>query len=185
MLCCSYALSNAKPLRVFAGNALVTDHGFARGGHDLLLGHVRSEFGGDAPTVHDGDTMRDAEAYADFRGRVDDGQTLLRLLGQKLEHFRLSADITAAARLIKQDDFGLGRQHFANHDLLLVAAGKRTYCRFAAISLDVHIPDRLIDYLLFALARCEKTLGHFCDAGERQVLANRHRLHETVALAIF
>src|SRR5690606_21737430 len=25
---CSYALSHAKPLRTFAGNALVTDHGF-------------------------------------------------------------------------------------------------------------------------------------------------------------
>src|SRR5690606_14146070 len=149
---CSYALSNAKPLRVFAGNALVTDHGFARGGHDLLLGHVRSEFGGDAPTVHDDDTMSDAEAFADFRSRVDDGQTLLRLFSQKLEHFRLRADVDAAARLIEQDDFRLGRQHLADHDLLLVAAGKRTDCRFAAIRFDVHILDRLVDDLLFALA---------------------------------
>ena len=135
--------------------------------------------------MHDDDTMSDAEAFADFRSRVDDSQTLLRLFSQKLEHFRLRPDVDAAARLIEQNDFRLGRQHLADHDLLLVTPGKRTDCRFAAVRLDVHILDRLIDNLLFALARCEQTLGHFGDAGERQILADRHRLDETVALAIF
>ena len=124
------------------------------------------------------------EALADLGGRVDDGEAALRALGEQPEHLGLGADVDAARGLVEEDDRGVGRQHLADDDLLLVAAGERADHRAAAGGLDGDVPDRAVDQLLLALARGEEAAGEGADRGEREVLADGHRLHQAVALAV-
>src|SRR5690606_15820734 len=83
-------------------------------------------------------------------GGVDDGKPLSRALGEQLEDFRLGADVDATARLVEKDDLRIGCQHLADDDLLLVAAGKRADGGRAAVGLDMHLADRLVDQLRLA-----------------------------------
>ena len=136
------------------------------------------------PLAHDDDAVGDAQALADLGGRVDDREAAPRAFGEQPEHLGLGADVDAAARLVEQDDRGVGRQHLADDDLLLVAAGERADHRAAAVGLDVDVADRAVDQRLLALARGEEAAGEGADAGEREVLADGHRLHEAVALAV-
>ena len=74
-------------------------HGFAGGGHDLFLGHVRTELRGDAAAPHDDDAMCDAEAFADLRGGVDDGKALPRKMFEDID-YDISPVLAAVATLL-------------------------------------------------------------------------------------
>src|SRR5690606_27157347 len=45
----------------------------ARGGHDVSLGYVGAALSRDTSTPHDDDTVRDRQAFIEFRGRIDHG----------------------------------------------------------------------------------------------------------------
>ena len=110
----------------FALHDHLRDHGFARGGHDLLLGDVRSELRRYPAATHHDDPVRDAQTLGDFGGRKHHGESLRGALAEQPEHFGLGADVDAAIGLIEQDDLGAGRQHLADDDFLLVAARQRS-----------------------------------------------------------
>ncbi len=71
--------------------------------------------------------MRSERARASSRSDVT--KTTPRPFAARLAHdaenIALGADVDAAARLVHQQDLGLGQQRLADHDLLLVAAGQR------------------------------------------------------------
>ena len=79
----------------------------AGGRHDPFLGDVGTELGGDLAAAHDDDAVRDAQAFADLRGRVDHGQAAPGAFGQEAEDLGLGADVDAAARLVEEDDGGV------------------------------------------------------------------------------
>jgi hypothetical protein len=128
--------------------------------------------------------MRDAETFADLGGRIDHREPVGGAFGEQSKHLGLGADVDAAARLVQQDHLRVGGQHLADHDLLLIAAGERPDRRAAAGGLDMNIADRIVDQRLLAPARQQQTANESGDAGQRQVGADRHCLHESVALAI-
>ncbi len=69
--------------------------------------------------------------------RVDDGKPVLCPLGDQTEYFGLGAEVDPPTRLVEQQDFRIGRQHLADDDLLLIAAGERTDGGRAAARLDL------------------------------------------------
>ena len=83
---------------------LIFEVDLARGRHDLLLGHTRTEFGGDLAARHHDDAMSDAQAFADLRRRIDDREPTPRALSKQLEDLGLRANIDAAAWLVEQHD---------------------------------------------------------------------------------
>ena len=122
------------------------------GGHDPLLGDAGAELGGDLALGHDDDAVGDREALADLGGGVDDGEAAPGAFGEEAEDLGLGADVDAARGLVEEEDRGVGRQHLADDDLLLVAAGERADQRAAARGLDGDVPDRRSISVLLAPA---------------------------------
>ena len=106
-------------------------------------------------------------------------------LGHQREDLGLGADVDAARRLVEQQHPRLGQQRLAEHDLLLVAAADSERDRRVRPGrLDGDVAHHRRDRVALARRRRPRPADEPPQPGQRQVLADRHRLHEPVALAV-
>ena len=98
-----------------------------RGGqfHDLFLGGLfPGQEAADPTTTDHHDPIAHAQDLRQLRADHQDGDALLRELVDHPVDLDLGADVDPARRLVKDQHLGLGGQPFAQHDLLLRAAGQ-------------------------------------------------------------
>ena len=145
---------------------------------------ARVELGHDAALAHHDDPVRRGQGLTDLGGHVEDGQSTLGLAEEQREDLTLRADVDPAGRLVEQDHLGIGEQHLADHDLLLVAAGQRGDQRLRACCLHLHVGDHLADLLSLELAIDEAPLHPGLQTGQCHVGAHRHHLDEAVTLSV-
>ena len=74
--------------------------------------------------MHHQGAVGQADDFFHLAGREQDGNALAGQLIHQFIDFFLRADIDAAGRLIEQQQLRLEAEPFAEHDLLLIAAGK-------------------------------------------------------------
>ena len=76
------------------------------------------------PLAHHQDAVAHAQDLRQLARDHQDRQALLRELAHQAVDLGLGADVDAAGRLVQDQDARLGREPFAEHHLLLVAAGE-------------------------------------------------------------
>src|SRR6185312_16303168 len=93
--------------------------------HDLFLaGFPGRHLADHSAFVHHVDAVADAEQLRHLGGDDDDALPLLRQPRDDGVDLELGADVDAARRLVKDQDFRPGEQPLRQHHLLLVAAGQ-------------------------------------------------------------
>ncbi len=107
--------------------------------HDGSLGELCArQFAGDAAFVHHDRAVGQADDFFHLAGREQNGDALAGQLIHEFIDFFLRADVDAAGRLVEQQQFRLQAKPFAEHDLLLVAAGKIAHGHAIVGGLDTH-----------------------------------------------
>src|SRR3984957_19860460 len=96
----------------------------------------------------------------------------------------LGADIDAARRFIEDQQFGLVGEPFAEHDLLLIAAGKLAGDLLERACLDGKARDAFILHFSFGGAIDEAAGCDFGESGESEILPHRHRSHQALRAAV-
>ena len=96
----------------------------------------RAQDAGLPALAHHQDAVGQQQQLRHLRRHHDDAEPLRGELEDQPVDLLLGADVDAARRLVEQQDARLGRQPFADHDLLLVAAGERGGCLIDAGAAD-------------------------------------------------
>ena len=107
--------------------------------------------------MHHGDAVADADDLFHVAGDHQDGDARSASVAHQRVDLALGADIDAARRLIEDDDARVHRQPFGQHDLLLIAARKRSGPRRDAGRADVQrcrSAARRCAIFAFRLRRC-------------------------------
>ena len=101
------------------------------------------QLAGDAAFVHHERAVGQADDFFHLAGREQDGDALAGQLVHEFIDFFLRADIDAARRLVEQQQLRREAEPLAEHDLLLVAAGKIAHGHAIAGRLDAHAVDHV------------------------------------------
>src|ERR1700728_2579306 len=157
------------------------------GVQDLVLGRGRGvDLGDDPAEASDQDAIRNGEDFGKIGGDHHDGLAFLGEAADLRVNLRNGADVDAAGRFIEDDDRGILRQRFRNHDLLLVAAGELDDARLAQQRRDLQALDPIARQLVANEARHQEApafpggeLAHI------DVVVDPHRLEVAVKLAVF
>ena len=98
---------------------------------------------------------------------------------------RLGPDIDATRRLVEDQELGLIGEPFAQHDLLLIAAGELARDLLERARLDRKALDAVTGELALGGAIDKAAERDFAERGETEILAHRHRPHQSLRAAIF
>ena len=98
----------------------------------------------DAALAHDQHAVAHAEHFGQFAGDHQDGDALRGEFAHQPMDLRLGADVDAARRLVEDQQLRLVGEPFAEHDLLLVAAGKPARDLLERTRPDVELLDAVV-----------------------------------------
>ena len=135
--------------------------------------------------MHDDDTVAHAEDLRHFGGDHDNAHALIGQLAHQLVDLALRADVDAARRLIEDQNLRVGRQPFADDDLLLVAAGEVQDLLLRTGRLDVELLDIGLGDLVFLLAAEDAALHLHGQARQRGVFPDGHIEDQAKQLPVF
>src|ERR1700676_4004477 len=100
-------------------------------------------------------------------------------------NFRASADVDSAGRLVDNQKARLGGNAFAEHNFLLVTAGKVASDLMTVWSLDPQGSDILFGQTVFGLQIHKGASHELPNSSQNDVLGEGHGAQNALALAVF
>src|SRR5262249_13851102 len=127
----------------------------------------------DVALAHDEDAITHAEHFRQLARYHQYGEPLRRQLPHQAMDLRLGADIDAARWLVQDEELRLVGEPLAQHDLLLVAAGKLAGDLFERTGLDREALDAVTGEPVLGGAVDEAAERHLAQGSEAEILAYR------------
>src|SRR5512132_617748 len=153
--------------------------------HHVLLGRPGSdEFPGDPALGHDQQPVAHAEHLQQFAGDEHDSAAGGRERVDELVDLDLRADVHAAGRLVKDEDFALGKQPLADRDLLLVAPGQGAHGHVKVRGVYAEAVDHAVGAIADRAPVDEAAARDHVERGEAEVLRDRQAQNQPLGLAV-
>ena len=153
--------------------------------HDRFLGRLRArQHARLASLAHHQDPIRKQQQLQHFGAHHHDAQALRRQLEDELIYFLLRSDVDAARRLVEQQNPRFRRQPFSDHDLLLIAAGKRRCDLLDAVAAHGEPLDHVVGERRFAREDANSKARQLADGRQRDIVANRRGQMQAARLTV-